>query len=128
MPSAVTWMGAAAGGGVGITFTCSGCTLRKVTFNFWFLLEGSNRASVGTRLALAFLTTGHTYAEYRKTLGEHLGVRCYTENPFNDLIKICHPRVANILDNMMETAKVIIKNSKIHFFSISMFNKYRQNR
>ena len=108
MPSAVTWKGSAAGGGISITFKCSGCNSRTVSFNSSPLIRGSNRASVGTRLALAFLTTGHTYAEYRKTLGEHLGMRCYSENPFNELVKLSQPHISSILGNMMDSAKASI--------------------
>ena len=114
MPSTVQYTGAAAGGGINIEFTCTGCSSRKVNFRSSSLLQGSNRASVGTRLALAFLTTGHTYAEYRKTLGEHFGLRCYSQNPYHELIKTCQPHVSDILDSMMNTAKESCRQKAPH--------------
>ena len=105
MPTAISWLGSAAGGGISVTFTCSGCAKRKVTFNSSSILPGSNRSVVGTRLALAFITTGHTYAEYRKTLGEHLGLRCYSGVPYNDLIRAGESYIGDVLNSMMDTAK-----------------------
>ena len=87
-------------------YICTGCTERKVTCRSSIYLEGTQRSKVGLAIAVAFLTTGHTFNQYRKTLHSHLGVKCYSVNSYKDVMVMCAPHVDAILTDMMDKAKV----------------------
>ena len=79
--------------------------MRKVTFNSSALLQGTKRSRIGVAVAVAFLTSGRTWAEYSETLQARLGVSALTDKPYADIMEICAPHVEAILNEMMEHAK-----------------------
>ena len=65
---------------------------------------------VSLALSLAFFISGHGYAGYRKTLGTGLGLGTVSEKPFLEIINMASPHIKNILDEMCEEAKHLMKN------------------
>ena len=62
-------------------------------------------------LPLAFFTSGHGYASYRKTLGTGLGLGVTSEKPFLEVIDCALPHIKNMLDEICDDAKQNMKLS-----------------
>ena len=103
-------------------YCCSGCTERNTKFNSSSLLEGTKRSLVGVALAVAFLTTGHTWSEYSETLQARLGLNALSDKPYSDVMNMCAPHIEAILNGMMEAAKVGVYD--ILFFDICFYVLY----
>ena len=54
--------------------------------------------------------SGHGYAGYRKTLGKGLGLGTVSKRPFLEIFNMALPHVKNILDEMCEEAKELMKD------------------
>ena len=98
-------LGAVAGGGLSVRFKCTGCTQRSLTFHSSTLLEGTKRSSVGVAIAVAFLASGHTWAEYSETLEGRLGISALSDKPYASVMDMCAPHVRSILQEMMDSCK-----------------------
>ena len=56
------------GGTINITFACSGCQLRSVSFQGSSMVEALRRTLVGLTLAVPFIVFGHGFAKFHRTL------------------------------------------------------------
>ena len=69
------------------------------------LVEGQRRHVTSLAACVAFICAGQTFAVYDKVLGKYLGMNSLTKNNFYEVIKLMHPVVKEILDEMTEAAK-----------------------
>ena len=86
------------GGTINIHFQCSGCEVQSVSFQGSSFVEGSKRTVVGLALGVAFLLTGHGFANFERTLRQCLGISCISKNRYYDVIKLAYPHLKAILD------------------------------
>ena len=63
------------GGTINTTFSCSGCELRRVSFQGSSMVEASMRTLVGVALTVAFIVSGHGFAKFHRTLNQCLGIQ-----------------------------------------------------
>ena len=95
------------GCGISVMWSCSGCSLHNVSFDTT-LIEGS-RTVIGTSMAVAFVVSGLTFANYEHCLSIGRGMDTLNKNIFYDTIKLIYPVVKAIRDEQCELAKTQMK-------------------
>lgn len=97
------------GGTINITFACSGCQLRSVSFQGSSMVEASRRTLVGLTLALPFIVSGHGFAKFHRTLNQCLGIQGISKNRFYEVVQLIYPHIHDILTEMCDEEKENMK-------------------
>ena len=95
------------GGAAIITFCCSKCGEGELMFKTASTLDNSKRNIITQASYLAFLISRTGYAGMRNTLG--LGLDHISLTVFFSVLKDIHPVVKEMLDNIVEETKRVIK-------------------
>ncbi len=92
------------GGSVYAVFACKGCGVSVEYCNY-------NKAiAIAKLVATAFIVSGCAYATYSKVLNMALGMSAWSAATFYNHIKLMHPVVKSILDEMCEDTKNLMKH------------------
>ena len=97
------------GGAVEMTYRCSKCTKRVVTFRSSVEHETTKQTVVGLALQVAFACAGCTHAKYHRALELALGMHTVTPDQYHKTLEIMAPHVSALLDEMCEEAKQDMK-------------------
>ena len=97
------------GGTINITFACSGCQLRSVSFQGSSMVEASRRTLVGLTLAVPFIVSGHGFAKFHRTLNQCLGIQGISKNRFYEVVQLIYPHIHDILTEMCNEEKESMK-------------------
>ena len=97
------------GGAVEMTYRCSKCTKRVVTFRSSVEHETTKQTVVGLALQVAFACAGCTHAKYHRALELALGLHTATPDQYHKTLEIMAPHVSALLDEMCEEAKQDMK-------------------
>lgn len=96
------------GGGIQVTFSCSGCAAQPIHFGTTFV-EGSRRTVVGLSTAVAFIIAGSMYSGYHKTLKLGLGISALSHTAFAAIIKLLYKPVRELLESQTELVRELVK-------------------
>ena len=97
------------GGTINITFACSGCQMRSVSFQGSSMVEASRRTLVGLTLAVPFIVSGHGFAKFHRTLNQCLGIQGISKNRFYEVAQLIYPHIHDILTEMCDEEKENMK-------------------
>ena len=97
------------GGAVEVSFQCSGCVARSLTFSTSVVGEISEQPLLSIALQVAFVCAGCTHAHYTKVLGKALGMCSVDEKDFYKTLEIMYPHCKAILDGMCQEVKEEMK-------------------
>ena len=97
------------GGTFEVTFKCSGCVARSLTFSTAVVGEISQQPLLSVALQVAFVCAGSTYAHYTKVLEKALGMCTVDDNEFYKTLELMYPYCKAILDGMCQEAKEEMK-------------------
>ena len=97
------------GGGLKVEIACSGCKIRRLTFDSSPMIESSRRTIVSLAVQVAFYASGCTHAQYYRILKQSLGVQAVTCKPFYETIKLVFPHVSDMLEEMGTEAMADMK-------------------
>ena len=93
------------GGAIEVTYQCSGCEARSLTFSTVVVGEISEQPLLSISLQVAFICAGCTHANYTKVLEKALGMCTVNEKEFYHTLELMYPYTKEILDGMCEEAK-----------------------
>ena len=93
------------GGAIEVTYQCSGCEARSLTFSTVVVGEISEQPLLSIALQVAFICAGCTHAHYTKVLEKALGMCTVNEKEFYHTLELMYPYTKEILDGMCEEAK-----------------------
>lgn len=97
------------GGTRNITFACSGCQLRSISFQGSSTVEASRRTLVGLTLAVPFIVSSHGFAKFHRTLNQCLGIQGISNNRFYGVVQLIYPHIQDILTEMCDGEKENMK-------------------
>ncbi|KAL9977675.1 hypothetical protein ACROYT_G015107 [Oculina patagonica] len=83
--------------------------MRSLAFQGSSLVEVSKRTVIGLALGVAFFLTGHSYANFDRTLKQYLGISCIFKNRFYGIIKLAYPHIKTIFNEMCSEKKEKMK-------------------
>lgn len=89
--------------------TCHGCGNKIHYASGMVCLKETRRNCVSLALGLCFLIWGHGYPIYHKVLRLGLGMQTLAYKNFFNIIRIAHPVVKSILDEICEMGKSEMK-------------------
>ena len=98
------------GGAVEMTYSCSECSRRVVTFRSSVEHETTKQTVVGLALQVAFACAGCTHAKYHRALELALGLHTVTLHQYHKTLEIMALHVSALLDEMCEEAKQEMKD------------------
>ena len=93
------------GGAITVRIACSGCGNSIHYASSMVCLTERRRNSVSLALGLCFLIWGHGYFIYHKVLRLGLGLQTLAYKNFFRIIRIAHPFVKTVLDEICEMGK-----------------------
>ena len=93
------------GGAVKVRFACNGCGVTLEYASSMVCLTQRRRNCVSLALGLCFLIWGHGYPLYHKILKLGLGIQTLAYGNFYNIMKLAHPFVKSILDEICELGK-----------------------
>jgi len=97
------------GGSTIVQFSCLGCTQRVLTFKSSMDVAYSKRTICSLALQVAFIAGGCMHSQYSKILKQHLGLPAVDANTFYQTIKMLHPVVQTMLQELCDEAKLDMK-------------------
>ena len=97
------------GGAIKVMVTCHGCGNKIHYASSMVCLKETRRNCVSLALGLCFLIWGHGYPIYHKVLRLGLGMQTLAYKNFFNIIRIAHPVVKSILDEICEMGKSEMK-------------------
>ena len=97
------------GGSATIQFSCSLCTQRVLILKSSIDISYSKRTVCSLALQVAFIAGGCMHAQYSKILRQHLGLPAVDANTFYQTIKMLHPIVQGMLQELCDEAKLDMK-------------------
>ena len=93
------------GGAITVRIACSGCGNSLHYASSMVCLTERRRNCVSLALGLCFLIWGHGYPIYHKVLRLGLGLQTLAYKNFFHIIRIAHPFVKTVLDEICEMGK-----------------------
>ena len=93
-----------------IKIACNGCGVCLEYASSMVCLRERRRNCVSLALGLCFLIWGHGYPLYHKILNLGLGIQTLAYGNFYNIIKVAHPFVKSILDEICEWGKNEMKS------------------
>ena len=96
------------GGAIKLNIMCNGCGERIHYGSSMVSLSEQRRNCLSLALGLCFLLWGHGYP-YHKILKLGLGIHTLTCNNFYEIVKLAHPCVKAVLDEICEMGKSEMK-------------------
>ena len=95
------------GGAARLTFNCDGCQEQQITFDTCRMVD--NKSEISRTLHVAFIISGCIYATYTKVLRHSLGIHSTYHYDFNETIRLMHPVVKEMVDEMCTEARETMK-------------------
>ena len=97
------------GGSVMVKFSCTGCAERMLNLASSNDIAFSRRMVCSLALQVAFIAGGCMHSQYNKILKQHLGMSAVNATTFYETVKLLHPIVNGMLNEMCNDAKSEIK-------------------
>ena len=97
------------GGSVTVKFSCTGCAERMLNLASSNDIAFSRRMVCSLALQVAFIAGGCMHSQYNKILKQHLGMSAVNATTFYETVKLLHPIVNGMLNEMCNDAKSEMK-------------------
>ena len=97
------------GGALDITYDCTGCANRSITYESKQYSEKSV-SEISSALVVAFVCAGATYSLYTKVLRNALGVHVLDDYQFYDILTLMYPHVGDILEDICKSSRERMKS------------------
>ena len=98
------------GGCAMVKFKCSGCAERMINLTSSVNVAFSNRMACSLAMQVAFIASGLMHSQYNKVLKQGLGMSAVSTKSFYETIKLLHPIVNTMINEMCEMAKGDMKS------------------
>ena len=97
------------GGAATITYNCDGCRGQELTLDTCKVQEDGRNSEITRALHVAFIISGCTFTTYTKVLRYLLGIQSTYDDRFQETIRIMHPVVKEMVDEMCTEAREAMK-------------------